>query len=69
MADLALDLELSQRTELIGERHLRIDAVQLEQFESFDPEPAEGLLDLRAQEVRPPIERRIVRGVRRRSLR
>ncbi|WP_326822670.1 hypothetical protein [Streptosporangium sp. NBC_01756] len=36
--------------------------MKLEQLEPFDPKPAQALLDLVPQEVRPSADRRMVRG-------
>lgn len=55
-SDQALGLKLPQRAELVGERRVGIDAVQLEQFDPLDPQPARGLLDLGAQDLWPPVE-------------
>lgn len=55
-ADLALGPQVPQRAELIGERRLRIDTVQLKQFDPLDPQSAQSLLDLIPQNSRPPVE-------------
>ena len=39
------------KAELISERRLRIDAVQLEQFNPFDPQAAQCLLDLELHDI------------------
>ena len=41
MADLALLLQLGERAELVGERDLGVDAVQLDQVDPVDPEVAQ----------------------------
>lgn len=45
-----------QCAELISERHTRINPVQLEQFDPVDTKPAQSLIDLTAQDVRPAVK-------------
>ena len=52
-ADLALGLELGQHAELLGDRHLRVEAVQLEQIEPLGPQLAQRQLGLLSQVLRP----------------
>lgn len=56
LSDLALRLEFAQRTELIRQEHLRIDAVQLEQSDPLDAQPPQGVVDLTAQHLRAGAE-------------
>jgi len=49
MADLSVLLELGQRAELVGERHRRIDAVQLVEVDPIHPEPTQAHLDALAE--------------------
>jgi hypothetical protein len=45
-----------EHADLVGERRLRVDAVQLQQLDPLDAQSAQGLLDLLAQNSRPPVE-------------
>ena len=53
VADLALLLERGELAELVGERDLRVDAVQLEQVDALEAEVAQAQLDLLAQVLGP----------------
>jgi hypothetical protein len=37
-------LSVLERTDLVGERHERVDPVQLEQFDALQPQPAQAQL-------------------------
>jgi hypothetical protein len=52
-ADPALGPQVAQRAELVGERCSGVDAVQPEQFDPLDAQPAQGLLDPAARHGRP----------------
>ena len=52
VADLAVVLQLEQLAHLVGQRPLGVDAVQLEQADPFQAEPAQAHLDLLAQVLR-----------------
>ncbi|CRK56545.1 hypothetical protein [Alloactinosynnema sp. L-07] len=64
VADLALDLQLPKRAQLVGERDGRIDAMQLEQVEPVEPEPTQTLLDLIPQKLRTPTDHAVLWRVR-----
>ncbi|GAA3301711.1 hypothetical protein GCM10020295_45610 [Streptomyces cinereospinus] len=63
-ADLAFGPHVPQRAELVGERRLWIDAVQLKQLDPLDAQSAQSLLDLIAQNSRPPIGLPLTRRAR-----
>ena len=52
MADLARVLHLLHRAELVLERHLRVDAVQLPEVDLLDAQAAQAHLDALAQVLR-----------------
>ena len=52
--DLALALQRGQLAELVLERDLRVDAVQLQQVDALEAEVAQVQLDLLAQVLRAP---------------
>ena len=54
MADLALVLQLLEHAELLLARHLGVDAVQLEEVDALDAEPAQAHLALLAQVLGRP---------------
>ena len=53
-ADLALALQRGQLADLVVQRHLGVDAVQLQQVDALDAEVAQVQLHLLAQVLRPP---------------
>ena len=52
VADLPLVLEPPQRADLVGQRHGRVDAVQLVQVDALQPQPAQAQFGLLAQVLR-----------------
>ena len=61
MTDLPLPLQLPEGAELIVERYGGIDAVQLVQLDTLEPEAAQAALTGRAQVLRPAVRRPLVR--------
>src|SRR5438874_13655626 len=61
VTDLPLPLQLPKSAELILERYGRIDAVQLVQLDTLEPEAAQAALTGRAQVLRPAVRRPPVR--------
>src|SRR5205807_2572342 len=57
VADLALLLQLDEGTELVGQGHLRIDPVQLDEVDGVQPQVPQRHLDL-LLEVGGPADRR-----------
>ena len=55
MADLPFLLQPRQRAELVLERHLGVDTVELQQIDPLQPEPAEAALDLSPEVFGPAV--------------
>ena len=56
MADLALGDEFGHGAEGVGDRHLRVGAVQVVEVDDVDAEPGQGRLAVAAHMLGPPVE-------------
>ena len=59
MADLPALAVLADRFEAALERRVRVEAMEVVEVDAVRPEPAQALLDLRAEDLRPAVPARI----------